>query len=347
MIRKSTIKIDYANKGKLEKLDSLFEESKRVINLFINDLWESENFFSKFVSFKQNTWLSARLQQCLGKQALEIVKSQRRKKKKTHPEFKRDCLNLDQRFVDVRFSLNTFDVWVKLSSIGNKVIVKLPGRRHKHLNNLLGSWNLSKSARLRKIGDHYYVDLYFEKEEPSKREVGSDLGCDIGYKKLLAFSDGRQSSDFVQIYEKIARKKQKSKAFDRALVERNQLINREINSLDLSSVKSLIVEDLKNVKKRTKGRIRKQFMNKLQRWTYPKVLGKFAILCEEQGISLIKVNPAYTSQTCSGCGLVDKKSRNGEHFLCTGCGMAMDADLNASINILHRGVYSPPAGSYP
>ena len=45
---------------------------------------------------------------------------------------------------------------------------------------------------------------------------------------------------------------------------------------------------------------------------------------------------------CSDCGCVDKSNRNGEIYKCN-CGMEMDADKNAAINILHRGVYSPPA----
>ena len=51
-------------------------------------------------------------------------------------------------------------------------------------------------------------------------------------------------------------------------------------------------------------------------------------------------NPSYTSQTCSKCGSIHKESRNGEDFICVECKYEIDADLNASINILHRGIYS-------
>lgn len=53
---------------------------------------------------------------------------------------------------------------------------------------------------------------------------------------------------------------------------------------------------------------------------------------------LIKVNPAYTSQTCSSCGAVDSRSRkNQASFSCTTCGFHANADHNAALNILHRG----------
>ncbi|MBC8389952.1 MAG: transposase [Actinobacteria bacterium] len=80
-------------------------------------------------------------------------------------------------------------------------------------------------------------------------------------------------------------------------------------------------------------------MNKLRRWSYPKVISKLERMTEEQGISLEKVSPAYTSQTCSYCGAVDKNSRRNSVFLCTACKIELDADFNASRNILPRGVY--------
>ena len=105
----------------------------------------------------------------------------------------------------------------------------------------------------------------------------------------------------------------------------------------------IFIENLKNVKKNTKKlkTINSKFMNKLQRWSYSKVIFKLKTLCEEQGIILEKVSPEYTSQKCSACGFVDKNSRNLENFICTNCGFKIDADYNASINILHRGVYNP------
>ena len=47
-----------------------------------------------------------------------------------------------------------------------------------------------------------------------------------------------------------------------------------------------------------------------------------------------KISPAFTSQRCSACGQVDPKSRESQaRFVCTACGFACHADVNAAINI--------------
>jgi putative transposase len=54
--------------------------------------------------------------------------------------------------------------------------------------------------------------------------------------------------------------------------------------------------------------------------------------------SLIKVNPAYSSQTCGSCGATDSRSRkNQASFVCTSCGHRDNADRNAAVVILNRG----------
>lgn len=56
------------------------------------------------------------------------------------------------------------------------------------------------------------------------------------------------------------------------------------------------------------------------------------------GSTVITVNPAYTSQTCSVCKHVDRKSRESQAvFRCTACNVTLHADVNAAINILTAG----------
>ncbi len=50
-----------------------------------------------------------------------------------------------------------------------------------------------------------------------------------------------------------------------------------------------------------------------------------------------EVNPAYTSQDCSGCGERIQKSLSVRTHVCTNCGLVLDRDENAASNILWRG----------
>jgi len=68
--------------------------------------------------------------------------------------------------------------------------------------------------------------------------------------------------------------------------------------------------------------------------------GAFVHMCsvkaEEAGRTLVKVNPQFTSQICSGCGTVRKKDLSERWHSCD-CGAELDRDVNAAINILARG----------
>lgn len=339
MIRKSTINLKFANIGKLEKIKKIAEEYQRVVNIFIDNLWEQKQFSGNFVKNTAiESWISSRLKQAAAKQALSIVKSQRKKKKKHKPILTQIVLELDSRFIDIKQDVNHFDIWIRLSSIGNKIIINLPSQKHIHFNHFLeDGWAIKKSIRLRINENAYFIDVFFEKAAPVLRKIGKKKAIDIGYKKLIVSSDGELIGN-SSIYEKIARKKQGSMAFKRALIERNELVNSSCKSLDLNDVKELFVEDLKNVKHKSKGKIKKHFNNRLQRWTYRDVLNKLSMLCEETGIIFKKISPQYTSQRCSHCGVICKSNRKGEIYKCT-CGNIMDADINAAHNILFMGQY--------
>jgi putative transposase len=69
------------------------------------------------------------------------------------------------------------------------------------------------------------------------------------------------------------------------------------------------------------------------------------------GSELRLVRPAFTSQTCSACGVRDPESRAGcgRVFVCTACGHVEHADLNAARNIynLAAGQAVPSTRSHP
>jgi putative transposase len=66
-------------------------------------------------------------------------------------------------------------------------------------------------------------------------------------------------------------------------------------------------------------------------------IGMIAYKEEESGGKLIKVNPKGTTQKCSRCGEKVKKTLSDRIHECPHCGLVMDRDLNAALNILARG----------
>ncbi len=52
------------------------------------------------------------------------------------------------------------------------------------------------------------------------------------------------------------------------------------------------------------------------------------------------VNPCNTSQMCSGCGQIVKKELSERIHSCPYCGLTLDRDHNAAINILRLGLQS-------
>ena len=355
MIRKSTINLNYSNLGKLSKLKDFLSRYSVCVNQFIDLLWSIERFKGAFVERdlldKIEVPLTFATKQSAAQTALHIVKSQRRRKKKTKPVFKGTSFELDQRFVQIQEGKNSFDLWITLRGIGRKPgereSLLLPTRKHKHfLKFVQDGWKLKQCGRLR-IGDdeRIFLDVFFQKEPPKPKSKGNIVGLDCGYKKLAVLSSGQKIGEkLVAKIDKISRKKQGSKAFKRALIERNDYINYEAKKINLSNLQTIVVENLKYVKHKSKGKIHHKVMNKLQRWTYPYFLNRLEQACEVVGVQCHKVNPAYTSQRCSKCGSIHKENRKGELFQCVECGHTADADFNASWNILNRfttGVFGP------
>lgn len=59
---------------------------------------------------------------------------------------------------------------------------------------------------------------------------------------------------------------------------------------------------------------------------------------EEAGRSVILVNPRNTSKMCSHCGELVEKTLSTRTHTCPHCGLVMDRDKNAALNILQRGL---------
>lgn len=59
---------------------------------------------------------------------------------------------------------------------------------------------------------------------------------------------------------------------------------------------------------------------------------------ESAGRKVVNVNPAYTSQDCSGCGYRAKKKLSERWHYCPQCGLSLDRDTNAARNLLKIGM---------
>ena len=93
-----------------------------------------------------------------------------------------------------------------------------------------------------------------------------------------------------------------------------------------------------------RGGSHKRGLNRGMRFVrHGEIIRKIMIVAERLGIRVIQVNPAGTSRECSACRNVGE--RDGERFECPACGRVMNADANASCNIMYRGAGAMvPAG---
>jgi len=71
-------------------------------------------------------------------------------------------------------------------------------------------------------------------------------------------------------------------------------------------------------------------------WYY--LTKKLEYLAAKSGKRLDKVNPQYTSKTCSKCSHIDRDSHNGKKFICTNCGHIDDGNLQAARNVKTKAI---------
>jgi transposase len=102
------------------------------------------------------------------------------------------------------------------------------------------------------------------------------------------------------------------------------------------------IEDLRilNMTRSAKGTIAEPGRNVRQKAGLNRAIlrsgwGMFARRLEDKAPGRVeKINPRFTSQRCSACGHVDRKSRKSQaDFRCTACTYTANADVNAAKNI--------------
>ena len=352
-----------ANRHRRDDLDVLISEYQRVCQLLVNICWDLEDVPPLLplgiTSQIQDSWFSARMLQCCGKQASGMVRSVRTKLKKAekhrewllgqHRSIKRVTAQIEklrvarpnissiqpqlssQCFSIDRENTTSFESWITIHSIGNGMRILLPIRGTKHLDSLLErDGNILNSIRI----SRRFVHLSLEMPDVPKREDGEVLGVDVGMTEMFHCSDGQvEMGDphgwtLSKVMERMTRRRYGSKGFRRAQAHRESFINWSVKHLNLDGIRQLNVENLKNVR-RGKVCSRKQ-----KRWTYGSIIRGLERFCTRSGVRVVRIDPALSSQRCNACGWTQEGNRSGKRFSCGRCGNATDADLNASLNLV-------------
>ena len=359
MIRSSKSSLKFSNTGKKESLSSFIDEYQKLTSFFIDTIWDMDiipSLLPKEITSKSSTWLSARMIQCAGKQASGIVRGTQRKQrarmwrykklledgrtkdaekllkfidktKVTKPDIKSLCPELDSRFIKLDLKEDGF-CWITITSIGNRMKLILPFKRTAHFNKLLKNETIKSGIRISRNNATFMFD-----REIKLKESGSKIGIDVGINKCFVTSDNIHSQEDIHghslksITQKLTRKKKGSKSFKKADSHRTNYVNWSLNQLNLSGVKEVNIEKLRDMRRG------KRTSRYLSHFTYTAIRKKIESLCEQSGVLINEVEPSFTSLRCSCCGWVRSSNRKKELFECSNCGFATDADYNASLNI--------------
>lgn len=190
-----------------------------------------------------------------------------------------------------------------------------------------------------------------QKDNSPLRHDGKDIGIDWGLTSLVATSEGQllglslypwlkeRDQELLELTQSLQRQgiKPRSSRRYRALNRRirqyvKNEVGRVLNRLATQDIKSINCEDL-DFRGRGLSRRTRVIVSRAGRSAFKQ---KLADLTENHGIEVHSVNPAYTSQQCSGCGLSTSENRKGSSFRCVHCGKTLHADVNAARNIISR-----------
>jgi len=210
-------------------------------------------------------------------------------------------------------------------------------------------------SELIKRNNKFFLNITIEiKDEPIK-EMKDIIGVDLGIKNLATCSTGnnftgkqvqsvrnRYQTLRSQLQSKGTRSakrhlKKMSGREKRFQKDVNHVISKRIVELANQHNSAIALEDLKDIRK-TKRYGKKQ-RTILHRWAFSQLRQFISYKAQRDGIPIIFVDPAYTSQTCSFCGNLG--IRNAEHFSCSSCNFENDVDYNASLNI-RRAAFNKP-----
>jgi putative transposase len=230
---------------------------------------------------------------------------------------------------------------LKVSGIG-----RIPVRWHREIDGDV------KTVRLVKKPDGWHACFSCETEPKPLPPTGEAVGIDVGVASLITTSDGekvehpkcyRRAQKKLRVLQRRVARRQKRGSNRRkavvALKRQHQRIGNQrqdfLKKLAFGLVQrydTIAVEDL-----RIRNMVRNPHLSKSildAGWGY--LIGHLTHKAAEAGRVVHLVNPAHTSRTCSRCGAVfEHLTLRVRHVSCS-CGLSLDRDHNAAINILKR-----------
>jgi len=201
---------------------------------------------------------------------------------------------------------------------------------------------------------HWYAVLVTEIEDIPVVEPKITIGVDVGLKSLVALSTGETveyPQYYVQAEEKLAvaqrnlsrkkkgssnRKKAKAKVakLHQTIQHHRDEFLHQVSRKLVDSADLIVFENL-NISGMLKNY---QLAKHIQDHAWGKLIQFTQSKAAKAGKVVELVDARYTSQKCSQCGILVPKTLADRVHHCPKCGLEMDRDLNASINILTLGL---------
>ena len=243
----------------------------------------------------------------------------------------------------------------KLSFFKNKIKFSTS----KHYRELLEVSKIKQCTFKRDLAGDYWATCLIETEETRiLPETTNVIGIDLGIKDLVITSEGEifDNKKYLQnqYYKlrKLQRRHAKTKKGGKngeklrvkiAKVHRKIKFQKEhyyhqiTNSL-LHDNQTIVMETL-SVKKMLEE---KKLSRNISDASWGMLTSMLEYKCTWYGRELIKINRYFpSSKTCSGCGNIKEKLKLSERVYRCECGLEIDRDLNAAINIKNQGLKIP------
>ena len=204
----------------------------------------------------------------------------------------------------------------------------------------------------------FYLSVTIDLPTPPPIEPVGVLGIDLGITEIVTDSEGNQYSGSVvkavrqrvkehrrQLQKKNSRSaykrlQQTRRRQSRFVRDTNHKISKElVQRASLSSkalAKALALEDLSGIRERANG-FGRQMRWLMGNWAFDQLKQFLVYKAEAAGVPVAFVDPRNTFRTCHACGHCAKENRKSQaKFLCLQCGLDMNADKNAALNIKAR-----------